>query len=78
MNSLKRLRSPATWRSTTPTALPAFSLDNFTVTWSGSDNAGGSGLAGYDVYVYKDGGVFTLWQSAVAQTSASFTGGAIR
>ncbi|MGC9349860.1 MAG: DUF7619 domain-containing protein, partial [Anaerolineae bacterium] len=56
------------------TALPITVGDEtFTVGWSGSD-PGGSGVAGYDVYVSDDGGPFTLWQSAITTTQAVFTG----
>jgi hypothetical protein len=56
-------------------ALPAVLVSqSFTVTWSGSDNVGGSGLASYDVYVSVDGGAFTRWQSGTTQTSATYTG----
>src|SRR5262249_44082144 len=47
---------------------------SFSVSWSGSDDAGGSGVASYDVYVSDDGEASTLWQSATTQTSASFPG----
>ena len=60
--------------SSTVAALPAFSRLTFTVTWSGSDNAGGSGLAGYDIFVSDNGGPVTAFQTATTQTSASFTG----
>lgn len=46
----------------------------FNVSWSGSDDAGGSGVATYNVYVSDDDGPFTLWQTATTQTSASYTG----
>jgi hypothetical protein len=55
-------------------ALPANSLPSFTVSWSGQDNPGGSGLAYYDVYVSDNGGAFTRWQSHTTQTSAVFSG----
>jgi hypothetical protein len=42
------------------------------VTWSGADEAGGSGIATYDVYVSDNGGPFTRWQSATTATSAVF------
>jgi hypothetical protein len=54
-------------------ALPAFSPASFTVSWSGSDGAG-SGVASYDVYIYDNGGLPTLWQSGTTATSATFTG----
>jgi hypothetical protein len=57
------------------TALPAFTgSTTFTVSWSGSDNAGGSGIAGYDVFVSDNGAPFTAFQTETTQTSAPFTG----
>ncbi len=54
---------PATTTSTT-----------FTVSWSGQDDAGGSGIKSYDVYVSDNGGVSTPFLTGTAQTSATFTG----
>jgi hypothetical protein len=59
------------------TALPATeptstSTATFTANWSGTDV--GSGIASYNIYVSDNGGAFTLWQSAVTTTSASYTG----
>ncbi len=54
--------------------LPTASLPQFTVSWSGQDDPGGSGIASYDIYVSDDGGPFTLWQSGTTQTSAVYTG----
>ncbi len=54
--------------------LPSFSPANFNVSWAGQDDAGGSGIASYNVYVSDDDGPFTIWQSATTQTSATFTG----
>jgi RHS repeat-associated protein len=56
------------------TSLPAFSPVTFTVHWAGQDDAGGSGIATYDVYVSDDGGPFTLWQAATTATAAAYTG----
>src|SRR5262249_19208162 len=47
---------------------------SFTVSWSGSDDPGGSGIASFDVYVSDNGGDFTLWQYDTTDTSALFTG----
>ena len=47
---------------------------SFTVSWSGQDDPGGSGIAFYNIYVSEDGGPFTLWQTDTTQTSATFTG----
>jgi hypothetical protein len=55
-------------------SLPAFSPASFTVSWAGQDDANGSGIASYDVYVSDNNGPFALWQSATTQTSAAYTG----
>ena len=44
------------------------------VTWSGQDNAGGDGIAFYDIYVSKDGGPFAIWLQNTALNSALFSG----
>jgi len=44
------------------------------VNWSGTDDAGGSGVAAYDAFVSTDGGPFTPFQSATTATSAVFAG----
>ncbi len=61
--------------SSSVSPLPAFSAtSNFTVSWSGADDPGGSGVAGFDVYVSDNGGPFTLWLAVTPATSATFTG----
>lgn len=55
-------------------ALPAESAARFLVSWNGSDGAGGSGVAAFDVYVSTDGGPFALWLNDTAATSAYFDG----
>ena len=45
---------------------------DFTVSWSGEDDA--SGIEIYTVYVAVDGGDFTIWQEETTETSATFTG----
>jgi hypothetical protein len=56
-------------------ALPATTTtQSFTVTWSGSDDAGGSGIAGYDIFVSDNGGPFVPFQMATAATSGTFKG----
>jgi hypothetical protein len=56
-------------------ALPALTRsESFSVGWTGSDNAGGSGVAFFDVYVSVDGGAFDLWQEGTEQTSAVYAG----
>ncbi len=46
----------------------------FTVSWSGQEDPGGSGIAYYDLYVSVDGGAYLLWGEQTTATSASFTG----
>jgi RHS repeat-associated protein len=54
-------------------ALPAVTdTASFLVRWSGTDDAGGSGVAGYDVYVAENGGPFTRWLTGTQATSAVF------
>ncbi|MCX7681661.1 MAG: hypothetical protein N2508_06830, partial [Anaerolineae bacterium] len=43
----------------------------FSVTWSGSDAT--SGIAGYDIYVSDNGAPYTLWQSNVVITAATYS-----
>jgi RHS repeat-associated protein len=42
--------------------------------WSGSDDSGGAGIAGYDILVSTDGGPFAALMIATTATSATFTG----
>jgi hypothetical protein len=56
------------------TPLPATSATSLTVSWSGSDDPGGSGIAYYDIYVSDNNGPFTLWLGQTTQTSAVYTG----
>jgi hypothetical protein len=58
-------------------ALPAYepatgTTGSFKVSWSGTDK--GSGIASYTIYVSDNGGAFTVWQSSVTATSATYTG----
>jgi hypothetical protein len=55
-------------------ALPAtISGSEFLVSWSGTDDANGSGLASYDIYVSIDGESFEHWLTNTDATSAVFT-----
>ncbi len=69
--------------STVDAGLPTSLLDALPATtastdvllqWSGSDDAGGSGLAGIELYASEDGGPFVLAQSNIAQTTTIFSG----
>ena len=57
-------------------ALPAkVSGNSVTVSWSGLDEKGhGSGIACYDVYVSKNNGAYSLWQTRTTAASAKYTG----
>ncbi|MBI5758610.1 MAG: hypothetical protein HZA46_08840, partial [Planctomycetales bacterium] len=46
----------------------------FTVSWSGSDDASGSGIATYDVYVSDNGAPFVPFVMQTTATSATFSG----
>jgi hypothetical protein len=58
----------------TVASLPQWSPATFTVNWSGSDNAGGSGIRNYDVQFRANGGAWQNWQNQTTATSANFTG----
>jgi RHS repeat-associated protein len=47
---------------------------SFTVSWSGSDDSGGSGIDNYYIYVSENNQNYTLWQNQVTSTSGTFTG----
>lgn len=55
-------------------ALPPGSYPNFSVNWSGADEAGGSGLAFFDIYTSDNGAPFAPWLQRTALTSAVFQG----
>ncbi len=57
------------------TSLPGTeSSITFPVSWSGQDDAGGSGIAGYNIWVSDNGGPYSEWQTDTANTSANYTG----
>ncbi len=60
--------------ASTVTALPAQSSSPFTVSWTGQDDAGGSGVASYDIFVSDNGAAFTPFLTGTTATSATFTG----
>lgn len=53
---------------------PITTTDRFTINWSGQDETGGSGVAGYDLYVSLDGGPFTLFLADTQETSMNALG----
>lgn len=60
--------------SSSVTALPAESGRAFEVQWSGADDALGSGLVSYDVFVSTNGALFVPWFSNITATSSLFIG----
>ena len=55
--------------------LPATTTSNaVTVSWAGADDAGGSGLAAYDVFVSVNGGAWAPWLSDTVLTASTYTG----
>jgi len=54
--------------------LPALVPATFLVEWAGQDDAGGSGIAGYDIYVSDTGRPYVLWLDDTTETSAAFVG----
>ena len=60
--------------TSTVAALPVTAGVSFPVTWAGSDDTGGSGIASYNVYVSDNGGTFTPWLTGTTETSATYPG----
>ncbi|MDB5389905.1 MAG: repeat protein, partial [Planctomycetaceae bacterium] len=56
------------------TALPAQSSASFNISWAGTDDVNGSGIASYDIYASIDGGEYALWLPAITATSATYAG----
>lgn len=55
--------------------LPAETIEtSFVLSWSGQDEANGSGIAGYDLYVSQDAGPFVPLLLSTTATSTVFTG----
>ena len=62
---------PTSWMTTLPSAVLT---TNFTVSWFGTDDSGGSGVGSYDIYVSDNGGPWQTWQSTASDTSATYAG----
>src|SRR5262249_11346515 len=61
--------------ASTVAALPAVSSVNvIRVSWSGTDDPGGSGLATYSIFVSDNGGPFVPWILNTTDASASYVG----
>ena len=60
--------------TSTMTALPQWSTGSFNVSWSGTDNQGGTGIRHFDVQVRQNGGGWQNWQTATTNTSATYNG----
>jgi RHS repeat-associated protein len=55
-------------------ALAATSLSSFNLTWSGTDDTGGSGISSFDIFFSDNGGAFMPFIIGTTATSATFTG----
>ena len=55
-------------------ALPSVSGSDFPVSWSGNDDASGSGIGSYTIYVSDNGGPFTPWLTNTSATGAFYSG----
>ncbi len=57
-------------------SLPATEQSNsIPISWSGSDGANGSGIAGFDIYVSDNSGTYTVWKhESAATTSDTYSG----
>jgi hypothetical protein len=59
----------------TANPLPAYMLSSaFTVSWTGSDNSGGSGIKSFDVQYQENGGAWQDWIIGTTATSVEVTG----
>jgi len=56
------------------TSAVAAMTGEITVSWSGTDDANGSGVKDYSVYVSDNGGAFTEWLTNTTDTSATYSG----
>jgi hypothetical protein len=69
------LASDTTAPTSSITALPTTTTSrSVALAWSGQDNAGGSGIATYDVYVSDNGGRYQPFMTGTTATSALFPG----
>jgi VCBS repeat-containing protein len=56
-------------------SLPEFvGEESVLVTWQGSDDISGSGVAAYDIYVSDNAGPYARWLGGTVETSATFRG----
>jgi len=60
--------------SSTIGPLNEFSPRQFTVSWSGQEELGGSGVAGFDIFVSNNNGPFTVWLPNTRVTAGVFSG----
>jgi RHS repeat-associated protein len=60
--------------STVATLSPTVNTTTFPITWSGTDDTDGSGIATFDIHVSDNGGPFTLFRDDVAVLTTNFTG----
>lgn len=56
------------------TSVEAYDGSSFLVKWSGEDDAAGSGIATYTIWVSRDGGQYERWLEDTTDTQAVFAG----
>ncbi len=57
-----------------PFPLDTVTEADFTVSWSGQDDASGAGLASFDIFVSVDGGTFAPWLQGTTDTTDTYHG----
>lgn len=60
--------------TSTVAPLPAYTKTAVNVSWAGSDNSGGSGLASFTIFVSDNGGAYAAWLTDTTSTSAIYSG----
>jgi hypothetical protein len=60
--------------SSSVSALPSTSGAAIVLNWTGQDNAGGSGIAVFDIYVSENGGPFQRWLAGTSSSAAVYQG----
>ena len=53
---------------------PVVNTNDIEISWSGQDDAGGSGIASYSIFVSDNGGPYQPWLESTVETSSTFTG----
>jgi hypothetical protein len=72
-NKQARITIDAGLPASSVVALPvSTTVSTFSISWSGIDDVGGSGISGYDIYVSRNSGVYTRFLTSTTLTSTNF------